>query len=406
MVSENEQLIDDLGAKGGMKVVGSGLRLEALLVHAAAGQIQCVVLDRDAETVKAAGQHLQDCLKRINPHLQIFWADGFPLVNGDEQDRTGSRRGVEELCAERVLAESTTTEQTAVWNYGIKALRESGQGFCERPPPAQALGTQVHGLIAVYGPKGGTGKTFVAVNLAVVLAERAKGGVVLVDLDLTGGDVAVHLNLMGGPTLAEAVGALEELGGGEIASYAVRHQSGLDALLAPPRPEVANLIKSDALRRLLTLVRRHWRLVVVDLPPAWDDEILADCLQEAEKVILVTTLEATALRRTRMILDIMRRVYGGREDRLLLVLNRLREKPTVDRWRAESFLGLRAGVVIEDVPQTVEAATLAGEPVVTNGKRPISVVINNLADLVCGENGGLRTSNRRPLFGWLRRGDR
>ena len=123
--------------------------------------------------------------------------------------------GVEELCAERVLAESTTTEQTAVWNYGIKALRESGQGFAS--DRRHRRWEQVHGLIAVYGPKGGTGKTFVAVNLAVVLAERAKGGVVLVDLDLTGGDVAVHLNLMGGPTLAEAVGALEELGG-EIAS--------------------------------------------------------------------------------------------------------------------------------------------------------------------------------------------
>ena len=97
-------------------------------------------------------------------------------------------------------------------------------------------------IVAVYSPKGGVGTTTIATNIAVVAAQRKSNRVVLVDLDLQFGGVATHLNLDPKQTLADVIRDEAALREPELLrTYAMRHDSGLHVLAAPPTPQAAEL---------------------------------------------------------------------------------------------------------------------------------------------------------------------
>src|SRR4051794_33395631 len=73
--------------------------------------------------------------------------------------------------------------------------------------PATPSGDRNGTIITVFSPKGGVGKTTVAVNLAVALSGSGAARVCIVDLDLAFGDVAITLQLIPEHTIAEAVDA-------------------------------------------------------------------------------------------------------------------------------------------------------------------------------------------------------
>src|SRR5436853_319092 len=60
-------------------------------------------------------------------------------------------------------------------------------------------------LLTVFAGKGGCGKSTVASNLAVALAANGAHRVLLVDLDLAFGDIAIMLQLVPRRTIADAV---------------------------------------------------------------------------------------------------------------------------------------------------------------------------------------------------------
>ena len=106
--------------------------------------------------------------------------------------------------------------------------------------------------MSVFCTKGGTGKSVVAINLAVALAKRTIQPVVLVDADLQFGDVALMLQLQPTHTIAEAVQAGDRLDGTMLENLLLRHQpSGLLVLAAPTEPSSADQIGRADLARVL-----------------------------------------------------------------------------------------------------------------------------------------------------------
>ena len=102
-------------------------------------------------------------------------------------------------------------------------------------------------LIAILGPKGGTGKTLIATNLAVALAQR-DANVVLVDLDLQFGDVGLALGLSPERTIYDLVKAGGSLDHEKLDRHLIRHSSGVKVLIAPTRPDQASAVSVDFLR--------------------------------------------------------------------------------------------------------------------------------------------------------------
>ena len=135
------------------------------------------------------------------------------------------------------------------------------------PRRAAAAGKREGRIITVFSPKGGTGKTVIATNLAAALAKGDGRRTLLLDLDLQFGDAAIMLGIEPEKTIFDFVNAPGELDPDKLAGYTTKHKSGLDILPAPLRPEDAELVTEAKLGRLIEVARACYDAIVVDTSP-------------------------------------------------------------------------------------------------------------------------------------------
>src|SRR4051812_38485296 len=172
-------------------------------------------------------------------------------------------------------------------------------------------------VTAVFSPKGGVGRTTIAVNLAVAAAQLGKK-VALVDASFQFGDVGVLLNL--NPRNKSIADLSHELQTGEAESldtFMITHSSGVRVLLAPPSPEQAELIGPVAVKKVLNALRGSFELIVVDCPSSFNEPTLA-VLDEADLILTLLTLEITSVKNMRLFLEVSDQLgYGPDKIRLV-----------------------------------------------------------------------------------------
>ena len=168
-------------------------------------------------------------------------------------------------------------------------------------------------LICVLGPKGGTGKTLTSCNLAVALA-LASQRVLIIDLDLQFGDVALCLGVPPEKTmydLAMSGGSLDE---DKLADYVMKHDTGVDVLLAPARPDQASAITIELLRDVLAIARAHYDFVIADTPPGFTAEVIST-IDASSDLVMVGTLDSLSLKNTKLGLETLQLMdYDDRQD--------------------------------------------------------------------------------------------
>lgn len=217
-------------------------------------------------------------------------------------------------------------------------------------------------VLAVFSPKGGVGRTTIAVNLALAIAQLSDRRVVLVDGNLTFGDVAVMLNLPLTRTISDLVPYANRLDEDLLDTILATHPSGLRVLLAPPKPELADLVTPEHMSLILARLRELFDYVVVDTMITLNDVTLA-ILDAADKVLVVTTPEIPAIKNVRTFLDTAA-ALGYPPDKIELILNRADASPGIDVGEIEATLGRRfAGRINSGGLRVVEAAN-RGTPVV------------------------------------------
>jgi pilus assembly protein CpaE len=258
-------------------------------------------------------------------------------------------------------------------------------------------------LVCVLGPKGGTGKTLTATNLAVCLAQRGER-VALVDLDLQFGDVALCLGLPPERTvydLAQSPGALDY---DKLDAFLAMHSSGVRTLIAPRRPDQASAVGAELLREVYSIVRSTFDWVVVDTPPGFTAEVITS-IDSSTDVVMVGMLDSLSLKNTKLGLETLELMKYD-PDRIYLLLNRAHSRVGISQSDVEAVLGRTPDVFIpsdREIPRTVNE----GIPIVV--ARPQSEpaeAFGRLADLLAGPSpveepvavaaGG---GSRRRLFG-------
>jgi pilus assembly protein CpaE len=239
-----------------------------------------------------------------------------------------------------------------------------------------------HGRIMVsFSTKGGVGKSVVSTNLAVSLALDHPGRVVIVDCDLQFGDVGVMLGVPPVHTTLDAAGAIETADVQLMEALLATHEpSGLRVLCAPTEPSSSDSITPEAMTNIVRLLRTMFDFVVVDMPPHFDDVVLA-LLEEADDVMLVASMDIPSIKNLKVgmqTLDLLA-VAGSK---LRLVLNRANAKVNLDIPDVERALGVRAEYRIPSdiaVPQAVNR----GVPIVIDKpKSPAATTLRALAKSV------------------------
>ncbi len=156
-------------------------------------------------------------------------------------------------------------------------------------------------LVCVLGPKGGSGKTLVSVNLGVALAEAGQR-VAIVDLDLQFGDVALCLGLAPERTAHDLALAGGTLDAQKLDAYLMAHSSGLRVLLAPTRPDQASAISTELIRDMYASLRTTFDVVIVDTPPGFTPEVIAT-IDAATDLVMVGMLDSLSLKNTKLGLE-------------------------------------------------------------------------------------------------------
>jgi pilus assembly protein CpaE len=174
-------------------------------------------------------------------------------------------------------------------------------------------------LVAVLGPKGGTGKTLTTCNLAVALAEAGCSPIV-VDLDLQFGDVGLALGLRPEKTVYDLAIAGGSLDAEKVNGYVMKHPSGASALLAPTRPDQAAVVTMVFLRQVFEILRDTYDVVIVDTPPAFSPEVITT-IDLATDLCMVGMLDALSLKDTKIGFETLQQMGYAAED-ITLVLNR------------------------------------------------------------------------------------
>jgi pilus assembly protein CpaE len=228
-------------------------------------------------------------------------------------------------------------------------------------------------LVAFVGAKGGVGTTTLASNTAAAAAKTAGASALLMDLHITGGDVAVFMGAEARFSVLDALENLHKVDDSFLASLVEKSSAGVHVLASSSR--VAQIaVPSSSIRTLLDFAARRYRLTVVDVPR--NDMPALEALDHASTIVLVTSQELSAVRAAAASAAMLRQRYGSQ--RLRIVLNRYDKNGSVALKDVARVIGEPiAHVIPSDYRVAVEAVNL-GRPIVLDDGR-LSKVLRHVA---------------------------
>jgi pilus assembly protein CpaE len=218
-------------------------------------------------------------------------------------------------------------------------------------------------VVTVFSPKGGTGKTVTAANVAATLAKHLQKRTLLIDLDLQFGDAAIVMGIEPEKKIYDLVVAPGELDFDKLLGYTTKHQCGLDILPAPLRPEDAELVTESKITRLLEVARECYDVIVVDTSPFFHGPMLAT-LDRTDELLMLCGLDVPTLKNVRLALQTLE-LLSFPTSRIRFVLNRANSKVGLTKREVEAALKVQVSNEIPServVPLSVnrgEAAVLA-----------------------------------------------
>ncbi len=277
--------------------------------------------------------------------------------------------------------------------YEMGKSRQVQMAPAEQPQASQQASTteerKGHGeVVAVFSPKGGCGCTTVAVNLAVALQQLvgARRKISLLDASLQFGDVGVMLDLHADRSIADLVPRLDAMDSDMLSGVMSAHGSGIQVLLAPPRPEEAESLIAEtsgegagnsAFSQILAVMREQFDTVIVDTW-SWIDDIVLTVFDVATLIILVVKPDIPSIKSARLFLEVADKLDYPM-DKIVLVVNGAGHHGSIQGGQIEKAMKSVEVEIPYDERTTLTAANRGVPFVVSERNRPIAERMMQLA---------------------------
>lgn len=220
--------------------------------------------------------------------------------------------------------------------YELEKKRRQNQGGF--------LGTQLEKpgepgkIISVFSTKGGVGKSVIAVNLAVAIAQFTQKKTAIIDLNLQFGDVALLFDLLPRRTISDLVGEANFSEPKILKGYLTTHTSGVSILPAPLRPEYAEVVHAEQVKDILGTLKDIYDYIIIDTHQAFDDLTLAT-LDISDFILMVTVLDILTVKNIKLALEAIR-LLNYEPQKIRLVLNQVFTRNNISIKDLEAHLNL------------------------------------------------------------------
>jgi pilus assembly protein CpaE len=235
-------------------------------------------------------------------------------------------------------------------------------------------------VITFYSPKGGSGCTTLATNLAVCL-NNEDTSVVIVDGNLQFGDVAVFLNEQGKFSILDLTPRVDELDPDIVNNVTIKHsQSGIKILAAPMKPEQSDMVSGEDFSKVLRYMRDMYSYVIVDTASALQD-ITASAINNSDLLILLTTQDIPSIKNSRLFLDEID-ALGFERKRIVFVMNKYDKRIGITPEKVSENLKQEITAVIPFEERVIVSVNRGIPFLLVDKSRPLSRAILSLAEVV------------------------
>ncbi len=234
-------------------------------------------------------------------------------------------------------------------------------------------------IISVFSNKGGIGKTTLATNLALHLADMTEEKVCLIDLNLQLGDITTFLDISPSFDIAYVITHLSRIDESFLLSSLEKYKNKeLYVLADPPYVEQAEEISAEDIASLLSFLKEMFGYVVIDTSSSFDIKTLT-CLDVSDMILLVSMVNLPSIRNCQRCMDLFERLEYD-SDKVKLVINRHIENEEISIYDVEDALGRDVYWKIPNDYFTVMSSINKGVPIsVINPDSNINKNISELA---------------------------
>lgn len=231
-------------------------------------------------------------------------------------------------------------------------------------------------VVTLFSPKGGVGRTTLAYNIAVALGQDHR--VCLIDGSLQFSDLRGLLRV---PAVAPSIVNLptDRIREQDLADVMWRDPSGIDILLAPPRVEMAEMVTTRDVEKVLSLLRQLYQFVIIDTRAALSEDVLV-FLDSADLILQVLSYDSMAIRSLAMSAETFAAI-GYPASKLGMVLNRSDSSGGFEKADVEQVLGSAIDFEVVSDGRLVLASNNEGTAFVTSSPdSPIAQGVRRIAD--------------------------
>ena len=260
-------------------------------------------------------------------------------------------------------------------------------------------------VISIFSPKGGVGKSVVTANLAVEVYKRTRKRVLIIDLDLQFGDIALLLNVSPKVTIADIVDHIpQNIDADYVETHISDSASGVRVLAAPLKPEYAEIVTPQIIQTVLEIVRKEYDYIFIDTVPSFAGEVLI-AFDHSDDIFLIVTPDFLALKNVTLGLAVLD-TLNYPSDKVHLILNRTQSLSQVKLKDAEKGLQKKILLEIPSDSELVVSSVNRGQPfVLSHPSSPVAKAISDLADMLISDDDEAEDKQReepgKTIFGGI-----